>query len=261
MKKILLALSTLFIFLVSLVGCGQTAKQQTQTKSSNITISAAASLKSALDEMKTKYEQKSGDKLTFNYGSSGSLQKQIEQGASVDLFISAGASQMDALANKNLIDKNSRKNILSNKLVLIVSKDYKDKIKNISDLQNMNVKIALGESSSVPAGQYAKETLTKLNLWDKLSPKFVFAKDVTQVANYVEKGDATAGIVYKSDTVTLKNCTIAQTFDESLHKPIVYPAAIVTSSKNKDAAKKFLQYLQSAEAKSIFEKYSFQVAK
>lgn len=257
MKKFListLALLTLFSF----TGCGQKTSETDKKVEKNITISAAASLKDALNEIKPKYEEKNGTKLTYNFGASGTLQKQIEEGAGVDIFISAGAKQMDDLVSKNLMDKDTKNNLLKNQLVLIVSSDYKDKIKTVNDILNNDVKISVGEPASVPAGQYAKDSLTKLNIWDKVSPKIVYGKDVTQVATYVEKGEAAAGIVYKSDTVGLKNCSITQTFDETLHKPILYPEAIVSSSKNKEEAKKFLEYLNSEEAKSIFKKYGFE---
>ncbi|MBV7272954.1 molybdate ABC transporter substrate-binding protein [Clostridium thailandense] len=257
MKKILISALAVFT-LFSFTSCGQKPAENTKTTEKNITISAAASLKDALTEIKSKYEQKNGTKLTYNFASSGTLQKQIEQGASVDVFISAGAKQMNDLVSKNLIDKDTKNDLLKNQLVLIVSNDSKDKIKTINDVLNNNVKIAVGEPASVPAGQYAKDSLTKLNIWDKINPKIVYGKDVTQVATYVEKGEAAAGIVYKSDTVNLKNCFIAQTFDESLHSPIVYPEAVLSSSKNKEEAKKFLEYLNSDEAKDIFKKYSFE---
>lgn len=257
MRKILISAMAV-LSLISFTACGKTANEANKSPEKNITISAAASLKDALNELKPKYEQKNNVKLTLNFGSSGTLQKQIEQGASVDIFISAGMKQMDDLNAKNLIDKDTKKNLLKNKLVLIVSNDYKDKIKSINDVINNDVKISVGEPASVPAGQYAKETLTNLNQWDKISSKIVYGKDVTQVATYVEKGEAAAGIVYNSDTISLKNCSIVQIFDEKLHKPILYPEAVISSSKNKDEAKKFLEYLNSEDAKATFKKYGFE---
>ncbi len=253
MKKIL-SILMLFLTFAGLTACSGKSSKEAKP----ITISAAASLRDALNELKPKFEEKNNIKLTFNFGSSGALQKQIEQGASVDLFVSAGVKQMTDLEKNNLIEKDSKNNLLKNKLVLILSNDYKDKIKKIQDVENNNVKLSIGESASVPAGQYAKETLTKLNMWDKLNSKFVYGKDVTQVATYVEKGECAAGIVYNSDAVNLKNCFIAQVFDENLHKPIVYPEAIITSSKNKEEAKKFMEYLSSDEAKNVFKKYGFE---
>lgn len=255
MKRILLAL-TILIFALSFSGC----TQQVQKGSDAITICAAASLKDVLCEIQPKFEQEKGIKLTFNYGSSGTLQKQIEEGAPADIFISAGKKQMDTLEAKNLIDKESRKDLLSNKLVLIVPDEYKNKIKTATDLADKDVKISIGEPESVPAGQYAKDSLIYLNLWDKLSSKIVYAKDVKQVAAYVEAGEVAAGVVYNSDAVVIKNSTVVQVFDENSHKPIVYPEAIVSASKNKESAKIFLDYLNTDSTKEIFEKYMFNIS-
>lgn len=253
MKRVSIIL-VIMVCALSLVSCSKQVQQ-----SANITVCAAASLKDALNEIQPDFEQGKGIKLTFNFGASGTLQKQIEEGAPADLFISAGKKQMDALETGKLIDKESRVNLLGNKLVLIIPDEYKDKIKSASDLVDKAEKISIGEPETVPAGQYAKDSLTYMNLWDKLNSKIVYAKDVKQVVAYVESGEAAAGIVYNSDATVLKNSTIAQTFDESSHKPILYPAAIVTASKEKEAAKVFLDYLQSNNAREIFQKYGFDI--
>lgn len=259
MKKSVLVLTILSAVLV-FAGCSQkpvaTAPQKT------ITVSAAASLQKAMTEIEPAFEKEKGIKITFNFGSSGTLQKQIEQGAPTDVFISAGKSQMDALQTGNLIDKESRKNLLTNKLVLIVPNDKKDKIKTAEDLVNNAEKISIGEPKSVPAGQYALDSLTYLKLWDKLSSKVVYAKDVEQVVTYVEKGEVTGGFVYNSDAAAagLKNSSVVQVMDEKSHKPIVYPEAIITSSKDKVSAKAFIDYLSTDTVKKIFEKYGFGVS-
>lgn len=257
MKKILLALSILIgTFYFS--GCSQ-KPQQAEQSTKNITICAAPSLKEVLNEIQPRFEQEKDIKLTFNFGSSGTLQKQIEEGAPVDVFISAGKKQMDALENKNLIDKESRKDLIGNKLVLVVPNEYKDKIKTVADLVDKDMRICIGEPATVPAGQYAKEALTNLKLWDKLSTNMVYAKDVKQVAAYVEKGEVAGGIVYNSDAASIKDSSVVQVFDEDTHMPIVYPEAIITSSKDKESSKVFLDYLNTDSAKQIFEKYGFKV--
>jgi len=253
MKKSVLLL-TLLICILPVAGCilgnpGQSTK--------DITVCAAASLKEALEEIKPDFEQSNNIRLTLNLASSGTLQKQIEEGAPADLFISAGKKQMDVLEDKNLIDTVSRKELFKNKLVLIVSKEFQDRIKTAADLINADMKISIGEPKTVPAGQYAKESLAHMDLWDKLGNKMVFAKDVKQVLAYVEKGEVAAGIVYASDTTNIKDSVVVQTFGESSHSPIVYPIAIVSSSKDKDSAKVFINYLLSEEAKQVFEKYGY----
>lgn len=259
MKKSSSALAILAAALIFTSCSGKTPTQQPEKKQKNITISAAASLQKMLTQVQTKFEKEKGIKLTFNFGSSGALQKQIEQGAPVDVFISAGKSQMDALESKDLIEKDSRKNLLGNKLLLIVSNEYKSKIKTVSDLVGMNVKISLGEPKSVPAGQYAKDSLTYLKLWDRLEGKVVYAKDVEQVLTYVEQGEVAAGFVYNSDAISLKNSYIAQVIDAKSHKPIVYPEAIISTSQEKDASKVFLDYLNTGSIRKIFTKYGFSV--
>ncbi|MCY6354293.1 molybdate ABC transporter substrate-binding protein [Clostridium sp. ZS2-4] len=265
MKKIFSILISCTLIL-GLFGCGNSkvneneAKKTTDTKTLDITVSAAASLTESLTEIKKMYEEKTGAKVTLNFGSSGALQKQIEQGAPTDLFLSASKSKMDSLQEKNFIDTDTRVDLLKNSLVLIVSKEYKEKIKKLSDIKGIDVKLSIGEPESVPAGKYGKQTMEYYKLWEPLADKLVYGKTVKQVAQYVESGEAAAGIVYNSDTYTLKKSYIAESFDEKSHKPIVYPMALVKSSKNKEGAKKFMEYLTSTDAQNVFKKYGFNSA-
>ncbi|MGE5630595.1 MAG: molybdate ABC transporter substrate-binding protein [Caulobacteraceae bacterium] len=253
MRKIVL----LIAFMASIMflqGCTQEKPQKVQKE---VFVFAAASLKDSLTDIKYNFEKDKDIKLMLNFAASGTLQKQIEEGAPADLFILAGRKQMDALENENMIENGSRTNLLKNRLVLVVSKDYKDKIKTIADLADLDIKISIGEPETVPAGLYAKESLTSMKLWDKLSSKIVFAKDVKQVLTYVERGETAAGIVYASDASVIKDSYVVETVEENTHSPIVYPAAILSSSKDKDSSKMFLDYLMSSESQRIFEKYGF----
>ncbi len=264
MKKTLRFLMVLSLLVsLILVGCGNSnttdsAKNSMQPKSTEIIVSAAASLKDSMTELQKAYAMKKPEiKLTFNFGASGTLQQQIEQGAPADLFISAGKSQVDALDQKNLLVKESIVNLVGNDLVLVTGLDNKE-VTTVQDLTKSSVeKIGIGTPESVPAGKYAQEALTSLKLWDNLKPKFVMAKDVTQVLNYVETGNAEAGIVYKSDAQGSTKVKVALTFPADSHKAIVYPAAVVAATKEKEAAQDFLKYLQSSEAQQIFVKYGF----
>ena len=216
--------------------CSQkTATQATPASQKTITVSAAASLKKAMIEIQPLFEKEKGIKISFNFGSSGTLQKQIEQGAPTDVFISAGKTQMDALQTGKLLDKDSRKNLLTNKLVLIVPNDKKDKIKTTEDLIANANKISIGEPSSVPAGKYAQDSLIYFKLWSKLNSKVVYAKDVEQVVTYVESGSVDGGFVYNSDAAAagLKSSSVVEIVDEKSHKPIVYPEAIITARDRK----------------------------
>ncbi|HHW43114.1 molybdate ABC transporter substrate-binding protein [Desulfofundulus thermobenzoicus] len=258
MKKWLLGV--LFIFMVGVVagGCGKQVEQAGQNTGSQkeITVSAAISLKDALAKIKEDYAKEHPEvKITYNLGASGSLQKQIEQGAPVDLFISAGVGQMDQLEEKGLLEPDSRTNLLSNELVVVVPKNAAP-LKDFNDLAGSGVKrIALGMPDTVPAGQYTRESLTNLKLWDKLQPRLVMANDVRQVLTYVETGNADAGFVYRSDALMGKNVRVDLTVPDNLHKPIVYPAAVLKNAPQKEAAREFLRYLASPAGMKVFAEF------
>jgi len=195
------------LMLVGLAACGnktpsdqQQPPQQTPALSGEITIAAAASLKESLAEIQQLYNKaQPGVTLTFTFGSSGSLQQQIEQGAPVDIFISAGQKQMTALVEKDLMITDTVSNLLENSLVLIANKNKPD-IKGFDDLATDKVtKLAMGEPGSVPAGQYGQEVLTNLAILDKVKDKLVYGKDVKEVLAWVTTGDADAGLVYATD--------------------------------------------------------------
>jgi molybdate transport system substrate-binding protein len=220
-------------------------------------ISAAASLKDSLDEIEKLYEKQHTDiDLTLNYGSSGTLQKQIEQGAPADVFLSAGAKQLDALVKAKLIG--DHKTLLKNELVMVVPTDSKLTFNTVRQLTGKSIKkIAIGQPESVPAGQYAKEMLTTRQVWDTLKDKYVYAKDVRQVLTYVETGNVDVGFVYKTDALTSDKVRIALHIASGLHSAIVYPAGVVKESKHAAEAKAFYTYLQSDKAGAVFEKYGF----
>lgn len=216
------------------------------------------SLKDALDEIKQHYEKEHPDvSLTFNYGSSGSLKRQILQGAPVDLFFSAAIEPYNELVEKGIIEEGT--NLLGNELALIVPKNNSS-IKRFEDLAAEEIhKMSIGTPETVPAGLYAKETLERMNLWEAVESKLVYAKDVRQVLSYVETGNVDAGIVYKTDALVSDKVKIAATADESIHAPIMYPVGVIKESQNYDATKSFYQYLQSENAIKVFEAYGFSV--
>lgn len=270
--KIYAVLLSLFLVVV-FTACGKTSavkpstdeKSTSDTKSEaavNLTVSAAASLKDALTEIQGLYKkEKSNVTINFNFGSSGALQKQIEEGAPADIFLSAGKKQVDALKTKNLIVEDTYKDLLKNEVVLVVPKDSKDSV-NFENLSEAKVKkIGLGEPESVPAGQYGKEVLTYLKIFDKVSSKVVYAKDVREVLTWVETGNVDAGIVYKTDAKVSDKVKVAADAPKGSHKDIVYPGAVIKASKNIDASKEFLKYLSGEEASKVFEKYGFNIAK
>lgn len=263
MKRVLWLVLVSFLLILTLAGCStgkatQPSTNVSQVKPTEITILAAASLQNSLTELQKDYAQKNPDiKLNFSFGASGTLQQQIENGAPADLFISAGKSQMDTLEKEKLIVKDSRIDLLGNDLVLITGKDN-SKVASLEDLSKSNVsQISIGTPKSVPAGQYAQEALTNLKLWDSLQPKLVMAKDVTTVLNYVETGNADAGFVYRSDAQGSTKVKVVTVVPASSYKSVVYPAAVIAATKNKQVTEDFLKYLQSSKAQQVFAKYGF----
>lgn len=261
MKRNLAVILLLIFTLVFMGGCGSkentTGKDQEPAQKVELNISAAASLKDAAEELKSTYiTQHPNVTITYNFASSGTLQKQIEEGAPSDLFISAGKSQMDALAEKDLIVADSRKDLLGNELVLIAGKD--SSLQDFAGLTDAAIKkISIGTPETVPAGKYAKEALTTLNLFDQIQPKLVMAKDVRQVLTYVETGNVDAGLVYRSDTYQAENIKIVAAAPKDSHKPIVYPMALIKASEKQDTAGEFADFLSSKEAADVFSKYGF----
>lgn len=257
MKKIPVALTALLSAAALLLGSFLPINAGAADKSV-IRISAAVSLKNVLTALKQSYEKSTPNaELVINYGSSGLLQKQIEEGAPVDLFLSAGKIQMDQLEGKNLLIPGTRTNLLGNELVLIVSKEKKSQIRSFADLAGNAQSLSIGQPETVPAGKYAKETLTNLKLWEQLKKRTMFAKDVHQVLAYVESGNVDAGLVYRTDTVALKSASLISAAPAGTHTAIVYPVAIMKDAKNRAAAEKFMVYLKSVTAAKLFEKYKF----
>ena len=258
-RKLLVLIATALATLLLVMGLPiLTSSPVSAQSNNNLLISAAASLKEALEEIKPLYQQsKPNVNINYNFGSSGALQQQIEQGAPADIFISAAKKQVDALEQKGLLVPGTRNIIAKNRLVLVVPKNVVG-ITSFYSLKDAKVKkIAIGEPRSVPAGQYAQQVLEKLKIWSEIKSKLVFANNVRQVLASVESGNADAGLVYITDAKISDKVKVVVTADEKYHSPIIYPLAVVKRSKNIDAAKEFSQFLSSNQAKSVFKKYGF----
>ena len=240
--------------------CSADALNSQAPKSVTLTVSIAASLQDAVKAIEPVYTNRMPNvAITYNFGSSGSLQQQIEQGAPVDIFISAAPKQINALQDKDLLLADTRQDLLKNQVVLVTPKDGT----GISDFKELTgdriSKIALGNPESVPAGHYGKEVLTSLNLYNAIAAKLVFAKDVRQVLAYVETGNVDVGFVYATDAKISDQVQVVGTAREALHSPIIYPVAVLKDSKNPEAAKEFVQFLSSKDAKTVFKEYGFTV--
>lgn len=231
-------------------------------QAATLLIAAAASLQNVLEALDPIFEAANpGLKVNYTFAASGPLQQQIEQGAPVDLFISAAPRQMDALQKKNLILTNTRRNLLTNGLVLVVPHHSTLGLTGFRQLTNANVKrISVGEPRSVPAGQYAEEVFTKLGLLDQLRPKFVFGNSVRSVLGSVESGNADAGVVYTTDAKISNQVTQVATAPNNLHAPIVYPLAVISASRKQSGAHTYAQFLASRQAQTVFKRYGFGIA-
>jgi len=225
-----------------------------------LTISAAASLQNAMADLAPLFESAwpaPGVKLLFNYGASGTLAQQIENGAPADAFLSAAPGPMDKLAAAHLIDPATRRDLVRNQVVLIAPQDAPQPA-SFADLAAPAVKlVALGDPASVPAGEYGRQVLEALQLLEAVRPKMVLAKDVRQVLSYVETGNADAGIVYATDARGSARVRVAAVAPESSHQPVVYPAAVLTGSSNPAFARAFLRFLAGPQGARVFAGHGF----
>lgn len=259
MKKIIFA-----FFLISylFVSCNQSNNTQSNSENKEIYVLAAASLTDVLTELANNYKQKTSTEIIFSFASSGALQAQIEASAPADIFFSAAQKQMNALEEKGLIDSETRKDLLENKVVLISPKNSNLNIKSFTDITNSNVKkLGLGEPKSVPVGQYSEEILSNLSILDIAKEKAVYGSDVRNVLDWVETAEVDCGIVYATDAKIAKNINIIAEAPEGTHKKVIYPISIVKSSQNKEEAKKFIEYISTDKSKEIFQNYGFTVVK
>jgi molybdate transport system substrate-binding protein len=255
-KTVLWAVGCLMV----LAAAGSANAQPTK----EITVSAAISLKNAFEEIGNLFEsQNTGAKVVFNFGASGDLVRQIEGGAPVDVFASAAQKDMDQIDMKGLIDGATRQNFVKNTVVLIQSASSTLEIKGFEDLLKSEVKmISIGNPQTVPAGKYAQEVFTHFKVWEGISKKLVLAENVRQVLDYVTKNEVDAGVVYATDAaVQAGKIKIVATAPTGSHKPVVYPVAMVKSSKNEPLAKAFITMLTSDAGMNILKKFGFESAR
>lgn len=258
-QRLLTGFGLLLISLSISIGCSSPSTSDAQLSPVSLTVSAAASLQDALEAIDSEFEQAHpAIQVNYNFGASGALQQQIEQGAPVDVFISAAAQQMDALQAKNLLLTETRRNLLTNQLVLIVPKTSTLNLADFRQLADARVgKIAVGEFRSVPAGQYTEAVFNRLGLIASLQPKLVFANNVRGVLAAVESGNAEAGVVYATDAQGSERVNVAVVAASNLHPPIVYPVAVLQSSTHQESAKTYTQFLFDDSAQAVFQEFGF----
>jgi molybdate transport system substrate-binding protein len=225
-----------------------------------ILVSAAASLADVMKEIGRAYDAQSKNTVRFNFGPSSGLARQIDEGAPADIFFSADLKQMDNLDKRGRLESGTRKNLLSNQLVMIVPAASTLALSSPKDLLKADVKrIALAEPSSVPAGVYSKKYLADEGLWDKVEAKVVPVQDVRATLAAIESGNVEAGFVYKTDAAISKKVKIVYQVPFEKGPKIIYPVAIVKDSKHKTPARDFMNYIQAAAARDAFKKYGFVV--
>lgn len=229
-----------------------------EAEETKILLAAAASLKNCMDgELIPMFEEKNPNiKVDATYDSSGKLQTQIEEGADVDVFMSAAMKQMDELKEKGLMIDDSIVQLLENKIVLIVPKGSDKGISSFEDILKAET-IAVGDPESVPAGQYAKEAFENLSMWDDVEKKASLGTNVTEVLNWVAEGSADAGVVYATDAASNENVVVAAEAPENSVSKVIYPVGVVKATTKQEPAQLFVDFLKSDEALAVFEKYGF----
>jgi molybdate transport system substrate-binding protein len=225
------------------------------------TFSVAVSLKEAIEELGRSFMKAHPDiVLRYNFGSSGELQKQIEAGAPIDLFLSAAERQMDELERRGLVVPASRRVFARNVLVAIKPLDSPLDLAKAADLLDARVRrVVVGNPRTVPAGQYAEQSLRALGVWERLGPRLVFAENVRQALEYVARGEVDAGFVYASDLASRPG-RVKEAFrpGEDTYQAITYPVAVVTGARERAAAEAFIRLLASPEGQAVLARFGFQ---
>lgn len=243
-----------------LIAVGLAAASLPEAQARDVIVFAAASLKNALDEVEAKNQKRTGEKAVISYAASSALAKQVENGAPADIFISADLDWMDYLEKRNLLKAGSRSSLLRNEIVLIAPADSKASIAigprfPLAALLG-NRRLAMADPDHVPAGKYGKAALERLEVWPSVSDRIARAENVRAALNFVSRGEAPFGIVYRTDAAADKKVRIVGAFPASSHPPIIYPAGMLTEGKS-PAAEKYFQFIKSAEAQAIFKKHGF----
>lgn len=246
------------IFLV--LGLGLIVSSPTSSPAQELALSVAISMKEAIEELGARFQRAyPGVLLKYNFGGSGELQKQIEAGAPVDIFVSAADRQMDELDRNGLILRGSRRTFARNALAVVVPADARLTISQTADLLQPAVqRIALGNPKTVPAGQYAEESLRTLGLWDAVRGKLVFGENVRQVLQYVARGEVEAGFVYVTD-LAARPGSAKEAFrpPRNSYAPVTYPAAVVAGSRQPALAGAFIALLLSRDGQDILARLGF----
>jgi len=238
--------------------CLGTGSLATAQEDNALYVFAATSLSDAMKEVAEDFEKESGIKVYLNFAGSNTLRVQIEQGAPWDIFISANEGNVFSLINKGLVAPDDKEDLLHNSLVVITRQENPIELSGLQEIPgNITDYLSLAEPSTVPAGIYAKEALTKAGIWKTVKGKVSPALDVRSAIVHVQKGEASIGIVYKTEAVLFPDIRIVYEILEEFHTAIIYPVCIAKESSERNSAQAFVQFLQKADNKNIFRKYGF----
>ncbi|WP_077303123.1 molybdate ABC transporter substrate-binding protein [Virgibacillus pantothenticus] len=256
----------IFIFVVMLLfltACGTSSKTSSKAdKPIELTVSAASSMMDVLMDVKEKFvAENPGIDVTFNFGGTGALRKQVEQGAPIDVFFSASKQDYEQLMEEGFIDRG--KELLQNQLIAIKQKEVP--AQSLADFIETEQKLAIGTPEAVPAGFYAQEVLKNMGVWENLQGRLVFAKDVSHVLQLVKDNAVAAGIVYSSDLHRVNGVEVMEEIDPKLHTPISYYVAMIEngneqSAKKKEAAQQFYNYVQNETSRKLFNQFGFVIS-
>lgn len=250
-RLLLLALATLWL---------AAAARAQEGSQPDLLVFAAASLTNAFDEIGASYTRDTGQSVKFSYAASSALARQLEAGARADVFASADSEWMDYAQARKLIDTATRRDLLSNRLVLIApaASDLKLEIApgfKLAEALGATGRLATGDPDYVPVGKYARAALTSLGVWTDIADRLVRADNVRTALAFVSRGEAPLGIVYATDAQLDKGVRVVDTFPESSHLRIVYPVAVAVSAR--EGAKRFVESLRQPTAQETFRKYGF----
>lgn len=239
--------------------CSRRGSRSTKTAGGQITVAAAISLKDAFLYMAQLYRDRTGDSVNFSFGASGELMRQIEAGAPVDVFASAGQREMDDLQSKGLVDAATRADFARNSLVVVTPARSTFTLNAVGELAQPEVKrISIGNPKTVPAGMYAQQMLVGARLWQKLQPRLIFAENVRQVLDYVERGEVSAGIVYSTDVgIAHGKVQVVAQAPDGTYGPILYPMAVMKGSPHPGEARDFVRFVLAADGQRALKKFGF----
>lgn len=250
------AVALLLTALLTPAGCLRAAGDRREPAARPLTVAAAADLQGAFTEIAARFEAGTGEAVTLTFGSSGNLARQIEHGAPVDVFASADVAYVDDLAARGLVIPDTRILYARGRIVLVANRAAGVEVRDLAALGDPRIrKVAIANPAHAPYGAAAKEALVRAGIWEKVAPRLVLGENVRQALQFVQTGNAEAGIVARSVAGVPE--VVASPIDDRLYSPLNQAAAVVKGSAREEAARRFLRFVAGPEGRAILEKYGF----